>query len=502
MDSISSNNPMNPISHFFLFLIVGASFSNAFRILFILPCYGGHFATMSPVIATLSFTNEVTVIATSPLCDSKITSLQKIAKFELIHKDIGWGDTQLDGLMDVAKMALWKTTERFTTQLDFLREFLTQNKSRFDVMVVDFTMEGALLAGEITNMPTVSLFNALTGAAEHVIEKMEFPISDIIISRLVFGYHLNYVMKTRSSYGMPQLVMQQNLYGAEYQARFPSMVAGSPLFYPEVHPSVHHTFVGGIRNESHFDELDSELEKWLDLGETNVVYISLGTVFKISEAKLAEWVKELRSQDEFRFIWYMNRDMQTLANNLELKSDNKLLISGYLPQFTLLGHKKVKVFVTHGGFGSVTDAIKRGKPFVCSPQLFDQPYNCRKMKQLGASETSQFNFVEIMEAIRKIIDGYESYVSKANIIAANYESYEKRETLEKFLSEVAAKRRADVITDFGFDLCSARSERAWMITKVSLITISLLLIFLIFKISSFVIRVCAKKIYYQKLKQL
>ena len=199
---------------------------------------------MSSLITSLSLTNDITVVATSPLCDEKVAALQKVAKFELIEKDIGWGDVQFDSFLDVVKNALETLIEKFTAQFDFLKDFLAQNKSKFHVMIVDLTMEGALLAGEVNDFPTVSLMNTVTGATEHVVDKMEIPISEIILVQIFWGYYWSHMRKTRAIHGLPSLVEQGNFFFAEYPVRFPTMVAGSPLVYPEVHPSMPHTFIG------------------------------------------------------------------------------------------------------------------------------------------------------------------------------------------------------------------------------------------------------------------
>ena len=159
------------------------------------------------------------------------------------------------------------------------------------------------------------------------------------------------------------------------------------------------------------------------------------------------------------------------------------------------------MFVTHGGLGSLTDVIKRRKPFVCSPQMFDQPYNCRRMKSLGASEISEFNFEQIMDAIRMIFNDYDSYVSKVNLIANDYQSYEKREQLESFLSRVAAEGIADVTRDFGFELCSPKCANVWMVTKAFFITILVLLIFVTYKLNSLVIKTCCGGSHFEKPKK-
>ena len=342
-------------------------------------------------------------------------------------------------------------------------------------MITDLTLDGVLAAGEVRDMPSVVIFAGITGATENLDEKMEISLFEAMVGQIIFRPHWNILLNRRLEHGLPEIENQGNLFGVEYQARFPTMLAGSPLTYPEIHPSIQHIYIGGIRNESHFEAVSQHILEWLNRDDRQVIYISLGTVCKISEASLQEWAKQIANQQKFRFIWSLHKDMKILVDKLGLQSDANLLFSEFLPQFTLLGHEKVKVFVTHGGLGSITDVIKRRKPAICSPQIFDQPFNCKKLTSAGVAETSSFEFDSIMETLDKIFDNYQQYVFNANRVAENYESYEEREAIEQFLAQVAAKNKTDIVLDFGFELASPWCKTVWLITRLCLIVISILL---------------------------
>ena len=202
-------------------------------------------------------------------------------------------------------------------------------------------------------------------------------------------------------------------------------------------------------------------------------------MFKLDEKSLSEFVENARKQNEYRFIWAISKDMQKSVESLKLESDETLMFSPFLPQLSLLGHEKVKLFVTHGGLGSANDLIKRRKPSICSPQIFDQQYNCDKMKSLGLVEISIFNFDNVIETSNTILANYGTYVANIDRLSKEFEEYENLELIEKFLADVASKGKPQVIKDFGFDLCSIKYTRAWMITKIVLaatVVVSLLLL--------------------------
>ena len=248
-----------------ILLIIVSPPASALRLLFVLPCFGGHFGTMSPLITSLAYTNDVTVIATSSLCRHKLEPLQKKVRFEVIEEDIGWGDVQIETFLDSIKFFASTATERFRAQVHCLTKFLTSEKrSDFDVMIADFTLDGALLAGEIANMPTVVLMSGLMGATENLVDKLETSMMELLIVQLMGSYQWSVLYATRNEHNLEPLVHQNNFFAAEYQARFPTLMPGSPLLYPQFQSPFPHTFIGGIRNASHFDDLSAHLVQWLN----------------------------------------------------------------------------------------------------------------------------------------------------------------------------------------------------------------------------------------------
>ena len=312
--------------------------------------------------------------------------------------------------------------------------------------------------------------------------------------KLIFYRFFAHFMELRSAINLPPL-SDQGFYSAhEYISRFPSLVATSPKFYPEHHQSIPHVFIGGPRNANDYGPLDEKLAHWLSQKQNNVVYLSLGTHFTLTEDQVTNFVEKIRSQNEYEVIWSLGKHMRVLVDKLDLKTDSRMFFSDYLPQYTLLGHEKVKVFVTHGGLGSTIDIIKRRKPSVCAPQVFDQTSNCRKLASLGIAENiPSFSFEIIDSAIKKLFENYKTYVENADLLAKDFEFYESREKIESFLAKVAAKGEIEVIKTFEFQFCSEKCSRAWMFTKAMLFTLAAVLLVLVYVVSRCLIRKCSSK---------
>ena len=70
---------------------------------------------------------------------------------------------------------------------------------------------------------------------------------------------------------------------------------------------------------------------------------------------------------------------------MEGKADN-ILLQKWCPQQDILGHPKVKLFITHGGLLSTEEGIYHGKPLLFIPGFGDQFANAARAKDLGLGE--------------------------------------------------------------------------------------------------------------------
>lgn len=70
-----------------------------------------------------------------------------------------------------------------------------------------------------------------------------------------------------------------------------------------------------------------------------------------------------------------------------LEQGRDLYLAGWVPQFAVLAHPSVKVFISHCGANSVHESIYHAVPVVGLPFFDDQRYNAPKLVELGLSPT-------------------------------------------------------------------------------------------------------------------
>lgn len=70
---------------------------------------------------------------------------------------------------------------------------------------------------------------------------------------------------------------------------------------------------------------------------------------------------------------------------------NKVKVVPWIPQNDLLGHKNLKLLITHGGLNRLVESINPRKPMLVFPLALDQPYNAAiiKEKKLGKKDGHQ-----------------------------------------------------------------------------------------------------------------
>ena len=118
--------------------------------------------------------------------------------------------------------------------------------------------------------------------------------------------------------------------------------------------------------------LPDHLNTFVESAEHGVIYVSFGSVIKAS--KMPEDKRKLMlnvfSRLKQKVIWKWETEMPDAPSNV--------LISSWLPQTSLLAHRNVKVFVTHGGAGSTQETICHKTPIVGVPIFGDQVVNVKE----------------------------------------------------------------------------------------------------------------------------
>uniref|UniRef100_A0A3B3UCU2 UDP-glucuronosyltransferase n=1 Tax=Poecilia latipinna TaxID=48699 RepID=A0A3B3UCU2_9TELE len=143
------------------------------------------------------------------------------------------------------------------------------------------------------------------------------------------------------------------------------------------------------------------LEKFVQSsGEHGVIIMSLGTLIGELPNDLADEIAAGFANLPQKVIWrYKGTKPSSLGNNT--------LIIDWMPQNDLLGHPKIKLFVSHGGTNGIYEAIYHGVPMVGIPFVFDQADNLSRLRAKGVAkllDVSDINQKIFQKTIQEVLD--------------------------------------------------------------------------------------------------
>ena len=132
------------------------------------------------------------------------------------------------------------------------------------------------------------------------------------------------------------------------------------------------TIMAGLMSCSPAKSLPEDLEKYINDSPHGVILVSFGSVLqasKMPESKRKAML-EAFSKLKQRVIWKWETTMDDAPSNV--------MLSSWLPQTSLLANKNVKLFITHGGAGSIQETICHKTPIIGVPMNGDQIVNIKE----------------------------------------------------------------------------------------------------------------------------
>lgn len=148
--------------------------------------------------------------------------------------------------------------------------------------------------------------------------------------------------------------------------------------------------------------LSKSLDKFiLASGEQGFIVFSLGS---------NDISKNLPKNIKYSFLRAFAQLKQNVVWKCEddsLQTPPNIYITKRIPQQNLLGHPGIRLFITHGGFLSIQEAVYHAVPLIGIPIFADQPGNIAHMVEQGlAGQLDLMNITseKILKEIKKILD--------------------------------------------------------------------------------------------------
>lgn len=136
--------------------------------------------------------------------------------------------------------------------------------------------------------------------------------------------------------------------------------------------------VGGFQIHYQPQPLPKGILDFINSSPDRIIYFSMGSNVKSKDfpPNTLKMICEVFASLPVKVLWKFEDSV------LPGKPKN-VYISPWFPQSDILAHPQVKLFISHGGLLSSTEALYHGKPMLGLPVFFDQHMNVRKAIQSG-----------------------------------------------------------------------------------------------------------------------
>ncbi|KAJ8709299.1 hypothetical protein PYW07_009125 [Mythimna separata] len=166
--------------------------------------------------------------------------------------------------------------------------------------------------------------------------------------------------------------------------------------------------------------LPQDLQKLMDEAKDGVIYFSMGSILESSgmSENMKRSLLNMFSKYKQTVIWKFETDLTGIPDNVHLVK--------WAPQTSILAHPNLRLFITHGGQLSTSEAIHYGVPVVGLPVMADQVLNMKSTaaKGFGIHVTiSEDMYEDLDTAVRKVLDD-KTYAKKAKELSALFHDRE------------------------------------------------------------------------------
>ncbi|KAK4873154.1 hypothetical protein RN001_015183 [Aquatica leii] len=411
-----------------IILVIPAPCSTA-RILALmpLPLYS-HQAFFYPLWQNLSQRgHEITLYTTHPMNNPALTNLTEVY-LNVLDDNVSALDI-LKNASDTLSGQLQLFDRVFNylpntvLQQDSINQLITNQNKHFDLVIVESIMWSLYAFAKKFHAPLIvvsslacSFYNyASVGnpeaqiADEQTLFEQDFTflqrVSDVIQKWLANGvYHVG---KEKTNTLLDKHFGKDYTNVEELFGKISMVFDNTNNVLYKIRPLLNNVVqISGLNLHANHPNISQDLQSILDKATNGFIYVSLGTVVgnnQIQSKLFLEAFKEL----PYTVLW---------KNEQVLDAPSNVYVSKWFPQFNVLKHKNIKLFITQCGTHSTLESIYNQVPMIGIPFFLDQHTNSEKIEKLGVGIKLDYRTLNKELFKDKILEAIEKLRYKANVI--------------------------------------------------------------------------------------
>ncbi|KAJ8971084.1 hypothetical protein NQ317_019256, partial [Molorchus minor] len=346
--------------------------------------------------------HKVTLVTPNPINDPKLTNLTEIATKDT-HRKVSNLTRFADSVVTSWNIyyythGVFREVSEMLHQYSKIRNLVNKSDVKsFDVVLVYFLSPEFLYLGEVYNCPTIlyssyylhSYYYYLRGDMPHPASFADMGLQmfqpqnfqDRLLST-IYNMHIWYA-KVFTEYPEREEIIQRY---SKRKVNVEQLIRNVDLLFVNTNPVIHGARslnpttieIGYERKLLHPEILDKDLKSFMDSSRDGFIYFSLGSTLKSKDLnkQFIKTIVEILAEIPLKIIFkYEADDLTDMARNI--------LFVKWAPQYTILRHPNIKLFITQGGFHSMEEAIYSGVPMIAIPIFIDQKYNGQIMEAKG-----------------------------------------------------------------------------------------------------------------------
>ncbi|KAF5287657.1 hypothetical protein FQR65_LT12185 [Abscondita terminalis] len=395
-----------------LLVLIKNNFGQGARILGVIPIPSySHQVWLQPLWKELSLRgHQVTVLTTNPMNDPTLTNLTEI------DTSFSYG-ALTDNLPEIIKtknpikvigLSLRSFANAFDKQLEHpqVKKLITDESVKFDLLISEVYIHGALGFSKRFNCPAIgvvgtdppNLVYEMAGNPTHpilnpsVLEGNEFNLINRILA-VVFDNVMDWVTKY---FFIPlQEDIVEKHFGVRYnlqelQEKVSVYFLNANPIFDRVRPLIPTIVQIGERPFRPTSKpLPTDIQEALDNATNGFIFFSFGSNAKVKDLSSNILNVILETFTELPYTILFKYETDYLPN----KPDN-VITAKWIPQLEVLKHPNIKLFINHGGYLSIQEAVAAGVPMLSLPVFADQPSSASKIVNLGCALSLDYRSLE------------------------------------------------------------------------------------------------------------